>query len=142
MVQSHPSKYSPPTSIHRPKRYWPACTPTKSPRTSKQYTMLTVPGVATIAPPMLPPFPIGPPSSSRYSSTKSKINGNSAMKHSTAAMTTNTHSSIAHDSTVQAGTVLALDRPILSLPPTTILDLPTTGLEAWIQYTPLHIRCE
>jgi hypothetical protein len=41
-----------------------------------------------------------------------------------------------------AGTLLALDRPILSRPLTTILDLPTTGLEAWIsQAEPTIHRC-
>jgi hypothetical protein len=50
-----------------------------------------------------------------------------------------------------AGTLLALDRPILSQPLTTILDLPNISLDAWISqaeptilrtYTPLHLRCE
>ena len=42
----------------------------------------------------------------------------------------------------QAGTLLALDRPILSRPLTTILDLPTTSLEAWIsQAVPTILRC-
>jgi hypothetical protein len=49
--------------------------------------------VATTATPMLPLFRTGPPGSSRYCSAMSKINGKSA-----AATTTNTHSSIAHDS--------------------------------------------
>jgi hypothetical protein len=40
------------------------------------------------------------------------------------------------------GTLLALDRPILSRPLTTILDLPTTSLEAWIsQAKPTILRC-
>jgi hypothetical protein len=62
-----------------------ACTPAKSPRTSKQCIMLTVPRAATTATPMLPLSPTGFQSSSLYSSTKSKINGNSEMNHSTAA---------------------------------------------------------
>jgi hypothetical protein len=42
----------------------------------------------------------------------------------------------------QAGNLLALDRPILSRPLTTILDLPTTSLEAWIsQAEPTILRC-
>ncbi len=42
----------------------------------------------------------------------------------------------------QAGTLLALDRPILSRPLTTILDLPTQGLVAWIsQAEPTILRC-
>jgi ABC-type protease/lipase transport system fused ATPase/permease subunit len=42
----------------------------------------------------------------------------------------------------QAGTLLALDRPILSRPLTTILDLPNTSLEAWIsQAEPTILRC-
>jgi hypothetical protein len=42
----------------------------------------------------------------------------------------------------QAGTLLALDRPILSRPLTTILDLPTIGLVAWIsQADPAILRC-
>jgi hypothetical protein len=42
----------------------------------------------------------------------------------------------------KAGTLLALDRPILSRPLTTILDLSTTGLEAWIsQAEPTIHRC-
>jgi hypothetical protein len=42
----------------------------------------------------------------------------------------------------QAGALLALDRPILSRPLTTILDLPTTSLEAWIsQAEPTILRC-
>jgi hypothetical protein len=38
----------------------------------------------------------GPPSSSRYSSTKSKTNGNFEMKHSTATIAPNTPSSTEH----------------------------------------------
>jgi hypothetical protein len=42
----------------------------------------------------------------------------------------------------QAGALLALDRPILSRPLTTILDLPITSLEAWIsQAEPTILRC-
>jgi hypothetical protein len=42
----------------------------------------------------------------------------------------------------RAETLLALDRPILSRPLTTILDLSTTGLEAWIsQAEPSILRC-
>jgi hypothetical protein len=42
----------------------------------------------------------------------------------------------------QAGTLLALDCPILSRPLATILDLPTTSLEAWIpQAEPTILRC-
>jgi hypothetical protein len=42
----------------------------------------------------------------------------------------------------QAGALLALDRPILSRPLTTILDLPTNSLEAWIsQAEPTILRC-
>jgi hypothetical protein len=42
----------------------------------------------------------------------------------------------------KAGTLLALDRPILSRPLTTILRLSTTGLEAWIsQAEPTILRC-
>jgi hypothetical protein len=41
---------------------------------SKQCIMSTVSGAATTATPMLPPSPTGPQSSSRYSSTKLKIN--------------------------------------------------------------------
>jgi hypothetical protein len=72
-----------------------ACTPAKSPRTSKQFIMLTVPRAATTATPMLPLSPTLPASSSLYSSTKSKINGNFEMKHSTAATAPKFHSSIA-----------------------------------------------
>ncbi len=72
-----------------------ACTPAKSPRTSKQFIMLTVPRAATTATPMLPLSPTLPASSSLYSSTKSKINGNFEMKHSTAATAPKIHSSIA-----------------------------------------------
>ena len=42
----------------------------------------------------------------------------------------------------QAGSLLALDRPILSRPLATILDLPNTGLEAWVsQAEPTILRC-
>jgi hypothetical protein len=42
----------------------------------------------------------------------------------------------------KAGTLLALDRPILSRLLTTILDLSATGLEAWIsQAEPTILRC-
>jgi hypothetical protein len=42
----------------------------------------------------------------------------------------------------QAWNLLALDRPKLSRPLTTIQDLPTTGLEAWIsQAEPTILRC-
>jgi hypothetical protein len=42
----------------------------------------------------------------------------------------------------KSGTLLALDRPILSRPLTTILDLSTTGLEARIsQAEPTILRC-
>jgi hypothetical protein len=45
-----------------------------------------------------------------------------------------------HDA--KAGTLLALDRPILSRPLTAILDLSTTGLEACIsQAKPTILRC-
>jgi len=70
------------------------CTPAESPRTSKQCITLTVPGEATTATHMLLPSPTGPQSSSRYSLTKSNVNGNSKMKHSAAAIAPNTHSSI------------------------------------------------
>jgi hypothetical protein len=104
-----------------------ACTPAKSPRTSKQSIMLTVPRAATTATPMLPLSPIGPESSSLYSSTKSKINGNFEMKHSTAS--TAPKNSLFHRVILQAkatrlyaytGNLRALDRPILSQPLTTL----------------------
>jgi hypothetical protein len=42
----------------------------------------------------------------------------------------------------KAGTLLALDRPILSRPLTTILDLSTNSLETWIsQAEPTILRC-
>jgi hypothetical protein len=42
----------------------------------------------------------------------------------------------------QAGTLLTLDRPILSRPLTTIPDLPTTSLDAWTsQAEPTILRC-
>jgi hypothetical protein len=56
----------------------------------------TAPGVATTAKQMRPPSPTRAPSSSRYSSTKSKTNGNFEMKHSTAASAPNTPSSTEH----------------------------------------------
>jgi hypothetical protein len=41
-----------------------------------------------------------------------------------------------------AGTLLALDRPILSQPLTTILDLPKISLDAWVsQAGPTILRC-
>jgi hypothetical protein len=70
------------------------------------------------------------------------------MKHSTAAMTPNTHSSVAHYCAKAtrlyaiARTLLALDRPILSRLLTNILDLSTTDLEAWISQAESTIpRC-
>jgi hypothetical protein len=57
--------------------------------------MLNVPMEATTVTPMLPLSLTGPQSSSLYSSTKSKINGNSEMKHSTAVTAPKIHSSVA-----------------------------------------------
>jgi hypothetical protein len=150
MVQSHPSKYSPPIGTHRPKRnrLGPHVLRPNLPghpnsahidRSRGCHDCYANAASLSVWPSKLITLPFD----------KSKINGNSAMKHSTAATTTNTHSSIAHDSvsklpdsTIQAGTLLALDRPILSLPLTTILGLPATGLEARISEAELSIlRC-
>jgi hypothetical protein len=110
VVKSSPlvSRYhgtTPPVQVQSSKRHSPtktpveaACTPTKPTRTSKQCIMLTVSGAVTTATSILSASLTGLPSSSRYCSTYSKINGNSEMKHLTAATTPSTHSSIAHDS--------------------------------------------
>jgi hypothetical protein len=96
-VQSHPSKNSPPKATHRPKRYrlGPHVLRPNLPDFQK-FIMWTIPWAASHA--NTAPSPTGPPSSSRYSSTKSKINGNSESKHSTAATAPNTRSSFVHDS--------------------------------------------
>lgn len=146
-VQSRPSNRSPTKTLSARPKY----TPAKSSGTSKQCKMLTVPRAGTTAKPMLPPSPTGTPSSLRYSSTNSKDNGNSEMKHFTGATTPKTLNSLSYHTRlcakanrlhVQGETLLALVRPILLLLLTAIRDLPTAGLEAWVSQAESTIfRC-
>jgi hypothetical protein len=102
MVQSHPSKKRLPKAAHRPKRY----------RLGLHVLRQNLPDFQMV-------HNVDRPwgSHDRHAnaaslfewtsaliqlfSTKSKINGNSEMKHSTAAMTPHTHSSVAHYSVLK-----------------------------------------
>jgi hypothetical protein len=112
--------------------------------------MVTVPGAATTATPMLPASLIGWASEliallfdqgeDQWKLRNESLHGDDDDEHSLFhrallyAKATQLHA--------QVGTLLALDRPILSRTLTTILDLPTTGLEAWIsQAEPTILHC-
>jgi hypothetical protein len=128
-VQTHSSERRSPTKMLSAGA---ACTPAQSPETSKVCTMLTVPGAATTATPMLSASPAGTPSSSllfdrvenqwilRNEALHGRDDAECALFHRklVCAKATRLYAKVE--------TLLALDRPILSRPLTTILYLPAT----------------
>jgi hypothetical protein len=130
-VQPHPSQYRPPQEALTDKTLsaGAACTPPNLPGLQTAHNV-DRPGQSRRRHAILLASPTGL-SSSRYCSTSSKINGNSKRSTPRPRRRALFHRARLDKATrlMPAGTLLALDRPILSRPLTTILDHHLHSLE-------------